>query len=356
MYKEVQNKSIKIRPKINSKQISVLCEKMSMLIKSGCEITKILEILHNNSEKKLKYVFREISKHIQLGNSLSNSFKKTSIFSEFFINMIYAGETSGRLEEIMDNLSQYYIKENEIKNKLNTALIYPMILTTVSSVCLTFILVYVIPKYQIIFNDNQVNLPNITKAIINISNFISNNFVVILLFLLIILIAFVYLTTNNKHTKLLCQYLKYNLPIIKNISKVIMASKFSSAFYILIKSGIQIIDAIDISAKVVGSEYVYQKISISNEYIKKGNSITISLSKSEILPQFLLDMVGVGEETGKLDETLKTVSEFYELELSKMVEKMTKLIEPIIILIVGGIIGVMVVAMLMPMFDMILVI
>ena len=339
--------------KIKSKELKVLCKQMSILLKSGCEITRILNILQEESSKKLKKALEQVSMNIQNGNSITDSFEKTNLFSNFFINMLRAGELSGSIDSIMDDLATYYDSEEILKSKIVSISIYPIILIIMSIISGFFILIFIIPNFEMIFLANGIEPPLLTKVLISLSKFIRDKYIYILFVSSIYTLLMYYLSKHNSKIKYINDSLKIKIPFTKNIMILLITTRFCRALNILIESGIQIIDAIDISSKVIDNEIVYKKLSISREYISRGNSISYSISKSEIFSNTFISMIKIGEESGRLDDTLKVTNDFYSEELNIKIDKAMKLAEPMITVIIGLVIGLFIIAMVMPMFDVI---
>lgn len=337
--------------KLKNKDLSIICNQLGMMISSGCEITNSLNTIRSNCNSKINSILKIINNNLKKGNSISESFQNTYVFSNFFINMIRAGEESGKLDEIFINLSNYYKKEYEFKNKLLTAMIYPLLLIIVSVLVILFMLIYAVPNFQKSFLENNNNLPVSTKILINISMFIRNYYEIIVVILLIL----VFYILNKIKTSNAFRYFidkkifkfRYSKKIVQNIE----ISKFIRCFYILSSNGIHIISSLDISSKVIGNKYMYEKIEISKENIKKGNSITDSFKLANIFPELVISILKVGEETGNIDKCLKSITENYDRNLESFVNKIVKIIEPIIISIMGIVIGAIVISMMIPIFD-----
>ena len=336
---------------IRSKELKVLCKQMSILLKSGCEITRILNILHEQSSKKLKIAIEEISINIQNGNSITESFEKTNLFSSFFINMLLAGELSGNLDKIMNDLSKYYDSEEKLKSKIINISIYPIILIIISMISGFFILVFIIPNFEMIFETNGINPPLLTKILINLSVFIREKCIYILFMFLISILSIYYLTKYNSSGKYIKDKLKLKLPIIGEMMILLITSRFCKTLNILFESGVNIVDSIDISSRVVDNVLVYEKLSISREYIRRGNNISHSISKSGVFPDSFISMIKIGEESGNLDNTLSVSSDFYSEKLDLKIEKTMKLLELTVTVVIGLVIGLFIIAMVIPMFD-----
>ena len=342
------NKSNK---KIKSKELKVLCKQMSILLKSGCEITRILNILHEQSNKKLKHTIKEISINIKNGNNITESFEKTNLFSNFFINMLRAGELSGNLDKIMNDLAKYYDSEEKLKSKIINISIYPIILIIMSIISGFFILVFIIPNFEMIFESNGINPPLLTKILIKLSVFIREKAIFIALMSLILTLFIYYLIKYNQKARYITDKWKLKIPFIGEMVILLVTTRFCKTLNILVESGINIINAIDISSKVVDNILVYEKLLISKEYIIRGNNISYSISKAEIFYNSFISMLRIGEESGSLDNTLKMSNDFYSEELDTKIEKTMKLAEPIVTVIIGLFIGLFIIAMVVPMFD-----
>ena len=337
--------------KLNNKDLKVFSKEMSILLKSGCEISKILRILIEESNNKVKIVLKEILKSIEKGNSIKESFENTNAFSRFYISMITAGEISGNLDDVMDKLATYYDKENKLRNKIISILIYPVVLLITMIISFIFILIFLIPNFEDIYVDNNVKTPGLTKILIFLSHLFRDDFLLIMFINIALIVGFIYLKKTNSKLNEMINKISFKLPVIKTYMKLIISNKFIKVLSILISSGVQIVDCIEVSARVISNEYIHQKICKANEFIKKGNSIGDSLKTVEELPSLLLSMIVIGEESGKLDIVLNTVTDYYENELDTRLEIGTKYFENFITLFIGIVVGIIVISMMVPMFD-----
>ena len=354
-FKIASIKNIKSFPfkntKIKYKELRILCNEMEILLESGCEITKIFEMIKINFNKNIVNVLEEVSSNIQKGNSISKSFKKTNKFSLFFINMVKAGEISGNLDMVMNRLYDYYDKEYKLKSKLTSILIYPIFLLILSIVSALFMFTSIIPNFQIVFTNNGLEPPLFTSFLINVSIFIRDYYLYIILTSLLILIILFYKIKTSSKFKLYIEEIQFKIPFIKNITQLVITTKFSRALCILIKSGIEITEAIEISSQVIDNHILHNEISNCKKSIKNGNTISQSLSLVRSFPSLFITMIRIGEESGSLDKTLSSITKFYEQELENKIEQGMKIIEPAIIIIVAAVILVLIIGMLLPMFD-----
>lgn len=348
--KDIEKSFFKSR-KINTKELRVLCNEMSILLESGCEITKLFEMLKDNSSNNLSKVLNEVLNNIKKGNSISDSFKYTNKFNNFFISMVKSGEISGNLDEVMMKISEYYEKEYKLKSKMINIMIYPIILI-ISSICVVlFMLISIVPNYQNIFMSNSTSPPFITSLMINTSIFIRKNYLIIILFTILLLFLLIYKLKTSQTIQNLIKKIQYKVPIINNIIKLSITIKFSRTFYILNKSGVDIRNAMDISYKIIDNYILNNQIIECKESINRGNSISKSLECVDIFPSLFLTMIAIGEESGRLDESLDSINKFYEQELENKIEQGMKIFEQVITIVIAVIIGFMVFAMFSPMFD-----
>lgn len=346
------NKAI-IKKRLKDKDIYIICKQIAILLESGCEITKLLNILEKQSSKKLRVLLLDISNHIQKGNSITDAFLITKSFSNFFISMVKAGEVSGNLDKVMNNLSDYYKREYKLKNKLKEIMTYPMMLIISSILAIIFMLVKVIPSFSSNFIEGSINTPIMTRILIDISLFVRDN----IWYLIIASIAFIstlffYIATSSKIRDFINEA-KFKIPGIKKINELLVANRFSRSLYILVKSGVHIVDAIDISSRVIDNNFAYEQILLASKSLKRGNGIGESLKLADIFPSIFISMINIGEESGKLDSSLESLTEFYDNEINAAIEEFTRLLEPTVIVVIGIIIGGGIIVMLSPMFDLI---
>ena len=339
------------RKKVDYKDLRILCNEMSILLESGCEITKLFEMLKDNSSKDMIKILNKVFKNIQKGNSISDSFKYTNKFSIFFISMIKSGEISGNLDEVMLKMYEYYEKEYKLRSKMINIMIYPIILIIASICVILFMLIAIVPNYESIFITNGTKPPFITSILINISIFLRKNYLLIILLIILSICLLIYKLNTSQKIQILIEKIQLKIPIINNIIRLAITTKFSRAFYILNKSGVNIREAIDISFQVIENHTLNNQIINCKESISRGSGISQSLRLVEIFPNLFLTMIAIGEESGRLDESLSSINKFYEQELENKIEQGMKIFEQVITIVIAITIGFMVFAMFSPMFD-----
>ncbi|MBC6695493.1 type II secretion system F family protein [Terrisporobacter mayombei] len=346
-----EKQSLLKKGKLKDQDLKIFSKQMNILLKSGCDISTILKILIDQSNNKLRKVLKSLLNNIEKGNSITESFEQTKAFPQFYISMIRAGEISGNLDDVMDKLSSYYDKESKLKSKIISILIYPIILLITMLVSFLFILIFLIPNFENIYADNNISTPLITRILIFFSYLVRNHFLLIVVTMSFIILSLFYLKKRSKKVNDIFDKIIFRIPVIKTYSTLFIVNKFIKALSILIWSGVQIVEAIEISSEVISNKYIYKKISNANDLIKKGNKIGYSLKGIDELPPLFISMISVGEEGGKLDSILVTLSKYYENELDSRLEFGTKYFETFITLLIGVVVGVTVIAMMVPMFD-----
>lgn len=339
------------KQKLKDKDLSNICEQLGILLSSGCEITKSLKTIQFSFNHKLKSDLKKVSDNLQKGNSISSSFQKTNSFPNFFIHMIKAGEISGRLDEILLSLSKYYKKEHEFKTKLLTSMIYPTILIFMLIMVVIFMLAFAVPNLKESFISTHTQLPNSTKLLIVMSDLVRYNFEILIILMILGIIIFYNLIFKSEKIKYKFDKMIFEFKYTKEIVQAIEISKFTRCFYILNSSGIQILNSLDISTDVIKNKFMYEKMNISKEVIQKGYSITTSLSMSNVFPNVVIAMMQVGEETGNLEQSLKNINSNYDSNLETLVNRILKIVEPMIIVVIAISVGAIVISIMIPIFD-----
>lgn len=326
---------------------------LSVMLKAGISLSVALKTLTKQAENKyFAKILTEISEHVEKGVSFADSLKPyKKVFGELFINMIEAGEVSGKLEDVLGQLYTQLKKQHELLSKIKGALTYPAIIIIAMVGIGIFMIVFIVPKITAMFQDFDAELPLPTKILINISNAVVNNGVVSL----IIFIAFIVLFTKTLRTykgKYYFQALLLKLPIISPIVKKINLARFSRTVSGLLKTDIMIIKTFQITASILGNLHYRKALEEMGEKIKKGSQINEIVSAyPKLFPPVVCQMIAVGEETGELDNILAELAEFYENEIDQTMSNLPSIIEPVLILLLGCGVGAMAVAIIMPMYS-----
>ncbi|MBU3177508.1 type II secretion system F family protein [Clostridium estertheticum] len=339
--------------KVKTKDLYIFCRQFYTMINAGANIANALDVLKKQTEnKKLKKSLYEVHDDLQKGVALSDSLSKhKDVFPDLLINMINTGEVSGNLDIIMNRMASHFEKENKINNQLKTAMVYPMVLGGLSVVIVIFLLTFIMPTFTGMFTSSGAALPAPTRIIMEISQFIQTKWYI----LIAVIGAAVYGMKSYAKTpqgRLSIDGLKLKLPIIKDITEKAIVSRFTRTLSTVIASGVPLVQALEVVQKVVGNKVAENALEKIKEKVLRGVSLAEALGAEAIFPEMLHSMIKIGEESGSLDDILDKTANFYDEELETSLKKMTTMIEPLMIIVMGVIIGFIVIAMMLPIFDM----
>ncbi|NLX70602.1 MAG: type II secretion system F family protein [Clostridiales bacterium] len=341
------------RTKIDSKDISVFCKQFATMLKAGIPIVQCLEVLSKQmSNHVLARLLADIHMEVHTGTSLSNAFQKRSTnFPLLFTSMIETGEASGSLDVVMENLAQHYEKEHKLKQKIKTAMTYPTMVLLVALGVIYFLLTTVVPTFIGIFTRSDMQLPLPTQLLLSLSSFLSKNGILILMFLFLAALTFLIIISREKGR---CKWHGFllRLPVIKKLIIMTVSARFAGTLGILLGAGIPLVQSLDIVTRVVGNEVFREGLQQVQEMTRIGSGISLPLERLNLFPPMLIQMLKVGEETGAIDEMLLKAAEFYESEVENSLIRLTTLLEPAVIVLLGGLIAFVVLSIAMPMFEM----
>ncbi len=350
----VQSSNIEINfnKKVKLKDLAVFCRQFYTMLNAGVPILTCLDILSNQIEnKKLRDAVRDVNEEVEKGGVLSEAMRMhKDAFPDLLVALIASGEASGSLEAIMLRMSTYYEKENKINKKVSSALIYPVILGLVSISAVGFILVYVMPTFIDIFKQSGTVLPWSTRFILGLSEGIQNYWLIIII--LIALGGFLLnIFRKSDEGILLFSKLKLKLPILKKLNQMVIVSRFTRTLSTLIASGLPLIEGLRIVSTITGNKIAENVLIKIRDSVIRGESLYASMVESNIFPQMLYSMIKIGEDTGSLDDILNKTADFYDDELEGIIQSSVAMLEPLLIVIMGLIIGFMVMSIMIPMFD-----
>ncbi|MFH1824741.1 MAG: type II secretion system F family protein [Candidatus Firestonebacteria bacterium] len=344
--------------KVTIKDLSVFCRQFSTMISAGVPVLQSLNIIHDQVENKtLKEVVAKIRDDIGGGSTLTDALAKhPNVFSNLFVNMVKAGEAAGILDGILQRLSGYLEKADSLKRKVKSAMMYPMVVSSIAIAVTVFLMVFVIPTFKTVFESFGKELPLPTKILLAISDIMREVFLPPQIFIEIVVIIGGIIALkkflNTKKGKLMWNSIQLKLPMFGILIKKVAIAKFARTLGTLIKSGVPILEALDITAKTAGNLVIEEAIMKVRSSIKEGENITEPLKASGIFPPMVTQMVSVGEETGTIDDMLVKSADFYDDEVDTAISGLTSMIEPLLIAFMGVVIGSIVIAMFMPMFEL----
>jgi type IV pilus assembly protein PilC len=340
--------------RVKGKHVVLIARQLATMITAGLPLVNCLGILAKQTEsERLKEIILDIQTSVESGSTFSEGLEKhKKIFGEIFIHMVSAGEAGGILDTILLRLAVYLEKAAALKSKIKSAMMYPAVIMTAAMGATIFLLVSVIPTFANMFANFGATLPLPTRIVLAISHILSSYFYILILAVVGIVVGlkFLYKTDNGA---LFLDKWRLKLPIFGHLFKKVAISRFTRTLGTLISSGVPILDGLEITAKTSGNRVVHDAILKARSSISEGEAISEPLSNSNTFPPMVVQMISVGEKTGNLDEMLDKISDFYDDEVDTAVSSLTSVLEPIMIVLMGVIIGGIVIAVYMPMFDLI---
>ena len=339
--------------KIKLKDISLFCKQMSVMLNSGIPLNNAVDILEQQTDaKNLKASLKVISKGLKEGNQLSKSLiEQNGLFPDLLIRMVQAGEKTGKLDEVLERMSEHYNKELKTSRQIRGAMIYPAVLAFLA-VAATLVLLYVvIPNFSGIFEQSGVALPLPTRIVLAASNFVQSYWYI--LFGGVGLLVFLFLRYRSTEAgRYQLDQLKLKMPVVKGPMQKIVTARFASTLAILTSAGIPLVEAIESAAATTNNAVVIEKMKIANEGLQKGERLTGMITSTGLFPPMMLSMVKIGEESGSLESMLVKTSDYYEEELETAIKQLLSLLEPAMIIVMGVIIGGIVASVMLPMFEL----
>lgn len=346
--------NIKFGTGVKRIEISRFTRQFATMIGAGLPMVQCLEILSQQSEnKEFQKIIAAVKESVQGGATLSDAMSRhPKIFDQLYVNMVEAGEVGGALDAILNRLASYREKADALIRKVKGAMVYPSVVVIVA-VGVTFgMLTFIVPVFAKMFQGVGAGLPAPTMVVLGISNFLKANLMYLALGLVGAIVAFVY-WKKTPNGALTVDSTLLKIPILGTIVRKSSVARFTRTLSTLLSSGVSILEALEITAKTAGNLVVSKAINKSVLAIAEGDTITGPLKETGVFPPMVIQMIGVGEKTGGLDDMLGKIADFYDEEVNEAVNALTSIIEPVIIVFMGVIIGGILVAMYLPMFDII---
>jgi len=342
--------------KVNEQALTVFSRQFATMINAGLAMVRCLDILSEQTEdKKLQQTLIQVRRDVEGGSTLSNALAKhPNIFSTLYTSMVKAGEMGGVLDEVLERLANFMEKDFSLKKKVKSALTYPMVILVMALGIVFFLVTYILPTFVSLFEGMNLTLPLPTKILIMITKGAKNPWIVFPFIGLMVLGGFAlnrYIQTpfGRKQYDLL----RLNIPVFGLLNKKVAISRFCRTLGTLLSSGVPIMQALEIVGKASGNEIIAITVGKVRESIREGESIASPLGASGMFPPMVTQMVAVGEETGNLDAMLSKISDFYDTEVEYMLASLTSMLEPIMIVGMGGIVGFIVISVFLPLYQLI---
>ncbi|MGV8145080.1 MAG: type II secretion system F family protein [Alkaliphilus sp.] len=346
-------REIKILARVNTKDIAVFCRQFYSMLNAGVPIVNCLNILRQQTEnKKLEEVLSEVYEEVNKGETFSDILKKyPKIFPELLIYMVEAGEVSGNLDVVMERMANHYEKEVKINNKIKAATFYPIILSIVATIVVIVLLVFVMPTFVGMFQGAGVQLPLPTRILIAISDAIKSFWYIFIAAGFGMFYFFkAYASTEKGRYNI--DSIKLKLPILKPLAQKVATTRFARTVATLLSSGIPLLKALETVSGVVGNRVYSVAIMDIRKVVSDGAELSTPITRNKIFPPMLGNMIRIGEESGTLDDVLERTALFYDEEVDVAIDKLTTVLEPLMIVVMAVVIGGIVIAMILPMFDM----
>ncbi|MBO5716172.1 MAG: type II secretion system F family protein [Clostridia bacterium] len=350
---EKQNEFFAVSSKIKFNEVVLFFRQFSVMLKAGIPLSECLNSLH---KQKFSIPFRNVLQTVYLdvesGVLLSDAFAKhPKVFPRFFVNMVAIGEVSGSLDKVMTNMADYYENDRRIKKKASSAMVYPSLLIAMIFIVIIFLCLFVLPNFESTISQLGGEVPAITRVVMSISNFIQDYIFILLpgAVMIIFLIVLFFKTKAGKYVK---DVLILKLPIISTVQRNLITARFSRAFIILLGSGMNMIDVLENLQKMLGNEVLKKKFDFTVEEVKRGRSISASIAATGLFPPILTQMIKVGENSGNIEEVLESTGTFFDEQVESSIAKAVAAIEPICILLLGGVVCLVVLSVLVPMMSM----
>jgi type IV pilus assembly protein PilC len=351
--KEEAVKKLAVRKKVPRKLVVVFTRQFATMINAGLPLVQCLNILAMQQENPaFANVITKVKGDVESGEALNEALKKhPRIFDELYTNLVQAGETGGILDLILNRLASYIEKSEKLRKKVRGAMIYPAVVTSVAVVVTAVILLFVIPVFEKMFSEVGQSLPGPTQFVINLSRFVSHNilYMIIGMAVLIYLFRRFYRTEKGKY---LFDDLFLKMPLFGLLLKKVAVAKFTRTFGTMISSGVPILEAMDIVAKSAGNKVVEKAIYKARGSIAEGRTISEPLAESKVFPPMVTQMIGVGEASGELDTMLNKIADFYDDDVDAAISNLTSMMEPVMMVVLGGVVGGLVISMYLPIFKM----
>lgn len=338
--------------KIPNKELAFFCRQLSSMIRTGVPIIQAINLAETQvKNKKLKEVLGQVTNDLLNGENLSKSFQKHErFFPPLFINMLFASEESGELDHVLNLLADSFQSTHQVTGKVRAAFAYPIVIIIFANIVSLGLILYALPTFLTMFENKREELPIITKILLLIHNGLMNyGLILLILLFLLVLLGMKLLTNPNVRKWVDFQLIK--TPLVGRLITDVMVYRFSQCIHDLYKSGISIDRSLDITAKIISNKYFSKEIRDISGEIRSGVELGNALEKRAIFPSILVSMVKVGEETGDLDLLLEDLSNYTKKELEMKVSQMTSLIEPLLLIVIGLMVGSIIIGILLPMYD-----
>ena len=336
--------------KVKTGELTTFCRQFAIMLNTYIPIMECLDILKNQSysayfRKILEVIYEDVKGGLILSEALN---KHAKVFPDFFRSMVYVGEMSGKLEIVFNSLADYYEKDSELKRKIKSALSYPMMLLAMTVAIIILMFAMVVPSFRDSLSVLEVEPSGLTKVIYDISDFFAAYWNVVVLSIVGVGLL-IFLALRSEKGKYVWDKLKLKIPFIKTVQRNIITARFARGFGLLLSSGMNLNEAMDTVEIVLGNRYIKEKFHDAAESVRHGMSLKVAFETYDLFPQMMIQMIEIGEKTGQLDEVLTRSTLFFDSQVETSLNSLVSKIQPIMLIIMGGIIGTLFIAVYSPM-------
>jgi len=337
---------------VNTRELVVFTRQFSTMIDAGLPLVQCLDILADQEpNKKFKDILLQVKNDVEQGATFADSLRKhPKVFDELYVNLVQAGEIGGILDTILNRLGTYLEKADSLKRKVKSAMVYPITIMVVAIGVLVLLMVKVIPVFEKMFVDFGGTLPGPTQVVVNTSHFMQANIVYMLGGTALAWVAFQQARARVPAFRYQTDAIALKLPVFGNLLRKTAVARFSRTFGTMISSGVPILDSLDVVAKTAGNKVIEKALFMTRSAISEGRTLADPLTESKIFPGMVVQMVAVGEQTGAMDSMLTKIADFYEDEVDAAVSALTSMLEPLMMVFLGGSVGSILIAMYLPIF------
>jgi general secretion pathway protein F len=338
---------------LSAQERAILTRQLATLLTAGLPLIDALAVLIEQSEKKpAQSMLADVREQIREGKALSRALEAfPHDFTTVYLHMVRAGEASGALEPILVRLAEFLDSQLKLKHKVTNAIMYPVLMLVVAVTILCFLMIFVVPKITAVFADLHQALPWPTLFLIAVSDYLTHYWV-FLLGGIVLLVSAMRRVVALPAGRLRADRLTLTIPLLGNVARMVSISRLASTLATMLSSGVQLLEALDVAKHVMNNRVLEHAVSEAREHIREGQSIAVPLKQSGLFPPLVTHMIGVGEKSGELEDMLRRIAQIYDAEVDRVISRLTSLLEPIMILLMGSVVFFIVLAILLPIFEM----
>ncbi|MCD6118996.1 type II secretion system F family protein [bacterium] len=342
--------------KVGLKELTIFSRQFSLLLNAGLTISETLDTIEEQTQNEsFRDILHRVKTDIQSGETLTSAMKKhPRAFSTFFVSMIHSGEIGGALDNILERVAAFYEKELELKNKVKSAMVYPIVVSIFAVAITLFMLLYIVPQFAAFYNDfsgGQAQLPLLTRKLLEVSDWLLTNWYYLLI-IPVVIIGFLKFRNSKWGHKLLDPII-LRLPLFGPLARKVAITRFTRTFATLNESGVPILEALEVSKNVATNDVIKNAILYTRDRIREGESLNAPMKRTRVFPPIVTNLISVGEEAGNLEEILNKLSDYYDSEIDSTIRALASMIEPAMIVFIGGLVGIIVVGLYLPIFNLV---